>query len=312
MRAPIISGPTTEPDHQPGGYRWYVLGLLTLTSAISVADRLVFGILVEDIKAEFQLSDFQLGLLGGLAFSLVYVVAGFPAARLADRSVRKNIVAGAIGFWSLMTAACGPATGFWTLFLARTGVGVGEGCSGPSSQSLVADFFARHELAKAMGFLTVGASMGTAGGLIIGGQLAELFDWRDSGMDGEPVTGSLCAAPVAEVAEVIASLIDDVRPTVVVTLDASDGHRDHVHIRDATLEAARSSAWEPAAVYLHCLPQLLMRKWVEALRREHPDSEHLGLGDLGTPEEEITTVIDTADLLELRQRAIAASDSRWS
>lgn len=162
----------------PGAYRWYVLALLTLTSAFSVADRLVFGILVEDIKAEFQLSDFQLGLLGGAAFSLVYVIAGFPAARLADRSVRKNIVAGAIGFWSVMTAACGLATGFWTLFATRTGVGVGEGCSGPSGQSLIADFFARHELAKAMGFLTIGASMGTAGGLIIGGQLAEMSNWR--------------------------------------------------------------------------------------------------------------------------------------
>ncbi|MBA4165474.1 MAG: MFS transporter, partial [Erythrobacter sp.] len=59
-----------------------MLALLTLTSAFSVADRLVFGILVQDIKAEFQLSDFELGLLGGLAFSLVYVLAGFPAARL--------------------------------------------------------------------------------------------------------------------------------------------------------------------------------------------------------------------------------------
>lgn len=177
---PITEGPITiaPASEASGGYRWYVLGLLTLTSAFSVADRLVFGILVEDIKAEFQLSDFQLGLLGGAAFSLIYVIAGFPAARLADRSVRKNIVAGAISFWSLMTAACGLATGFWTLFMARTGVGVGEGCSGPSSQSLVADFFARHELAKAMGFLTIGASMGTAGGLIIGGQLAEMFNWR--------------------------------------------------------------------------------------------------------------------------------------
>jgi predicted MFS family arabinose efflux permease len=172
---------TTEdeaPGDQPRGYRWYVLALLTLTSAFSVADRLVFGILVEDIKAEFALSDFELGLLGGLAFSLIYVLAGFPAARLADRSTRTTIVAAAISFWSLMTAACGLATGFWTLFLARTGVGVGEGCSGPSSQSLVADYFARGELAKAMGFLTIGASMGTAGGLIIGGQLAEIFDWR--------------------------------------------------------------------------------------------------------------------------------------
>lgn len=173
---PIIKGPTT--GERPGPYRWYVLALLTLTSAFSVADRLVFAILVEDIKAEFQFSDFEIGLLGGAAFSLVYVIAGFPAARLADRSVRKNIVAGAISFWSLMTAACGMVTGFWTLFLARTGVGVGEGCSGPSSQSIVADYFTRRELAKAMGFLTIGASMGTAGGLFIGGQLAELFDWR--------------------------------------------------------------------------------------------------------------------------------------
>lgn len=175
-RVPTIKGPTTE--ERPGAYRWYVLALLTLTSAFSVADRLVFSILLEDIKAAFSLSDTQLGLLGGAAFSIIYVIAGFPAARLADRSVRRNIVAAAISFWSLMTAACGLATGFWTLFLARTGVGVGEGCSGPSSQSLVADYFARGELAKAMGFLTIGASMGTAGGLLIGGQLAEIFDWR--------------------------------------------------------------------------------------------------------------------------------------
>jgi len=172
-------GPTTNAGmREEGSYRWYVLSLLTLVSMFSVADRLVFGILVEDIKAEFNLTDFELGLLGGAAFSLVYVIAGFPAARLADRSVRKNIIASAISFWSVMTALCGLATGFWTLFLARVGVGVGEGCSGPASQSLVADYFKRSELAKAMGFLTIGASMGTAGGLVVGGQLAEFFGWR--------------------------------------------------------------------------------------------------------------------------------------
>ena len=160
------------------GYRWYVLALLTLVSLFSVADRLVFSILLEDIKAEFAFSDFELGLLGGLAFTATYVIAGFPAARLADRSVRKNIVSAAITFWSLMTALCGAAAGFWTLFLARTGVGVGEGCSGPASQSLVADFFRREELAKAMGFLTIGATMGTVTGLMAGGLLAEAFGWR--------------------------------------------------------------------------------------------------------------------------------------
>ncbi len=175
----ITEEPNERQEAPPGGlYRWYVLGLLTLVSMFSIADRLVFSILLEDIKAEFAFSDGQIGLLGGLAFAVTYVIVGFPAARLADRSVRKNIVSGAIVFWSGMTALCGLAMGFWTLFFSRTGVGVGEGCSGPASQSLVADYFRREELAKAMGFLTIGATVGTAGGLLIGGQLNELFGWR--------------------------------------------------------------------------------------------------------------------------------------
>lgn len=171
--------PTTDaPGNKPGAYRWYVLGLLVLTSLFSVADRLVFSILLEDIKAEFAFSDTQLGLLGGFAFTATYILAGFPAARLADRSVRKNIIAAAISFWSVMTALCGAAVGFVSLFLARTGVGVGEGCSGPASQSLIADYFKREELARAMGILTIGATMGTVTGLMAGGLLAEAFGWR--------------------------------------------------------------------------------------------------------------------------------------
>lgn len=140
----------------------------------------------------------------------------------------------------------------------------------------------------------------------------ELFDWVDSGMDGTPATGTLVAAPIEEVAARIASLIDDAQPTVVVTLDASDGHRDHVHIRDATLLAATSSSWQPDRVYLHCLPQQLMRKWVEALIEQHPESEHLGLGELGTPEDQITTVIDSSGYLALREQAIALHRSQTS
>jgi sugar phosphate permease len=77
---------TIKEQEKPSKYRWYVLGLLTLTSMFSVADRLVFSILMEDIKAEFSFSDLELGLLGGLAFSATYVIAGLPAARLADHS----------------------------------------------------------------------------------------------------------------------------------------------------------------------------------------------------------------------------------
>ena len=79
-------------------YRYYVLALLTLTLMFSVADRLVLSILLQDIKRDFALSDSQLGLLAGFAFTLFYVIAGFPMARLADRANRKSIVAAALGF----------------------------------------------------------------------------------------------------------------------------------------------------------------------------------------------------------------------
>jgi predicted MFS family arabinose efflux permease len=159
-------------------YRFYVLFILTLTAFLSIADRLIFSILMEDIKAEFVLTDSQMGLLAGAAFTVTYIVLGFPFARLADRSTRKNIVAGALAFWSAMTAICGLTIGYWTMFLARVGVGMGEAASGPSSQSMIADYFRREEMARAMGFLTVGATMGTAGGLIVGGLMAEAYGWR--------------------------------------------------------------------------------------------------------------------------------------
>ena len=94
--------------------------------------------------------------------------------------------------------------------------------------------------------------------------------------------------------------------------DGSDGHRDHVHIRDATLLATDRAGWRTPRVYLHCLPQTLMREWVEHLTAKQPDSEHLALGELGTPEEQITTVIDTAAVLELREQAIALHASQTS
>lgn len=159
-------------------YRYYVLGILTLTSLLSIADRLIMSILLEDIKAEFTMSDTQLGLLAGLAFTLFYATMGIPIARLADRSNRKNIVAIALMVWSAMTALCGAATGFVGLFLARLGVGVGEAGGSPPSYSLIADYFKQHELARAMGIYTVGAVLGTGGGLMVGGLLAEAIGWR--------------------------------------------------------------------------------------------------------------------------------------
>jgi N-acetyl-1-D-myo-inositol-2-amino-2-deoxy-alpha-D-glucopyranoside deacetylase len=119
----------------------------------------------------------------------------------------------------------------------------------------------------------------------------ELLGFVDSGMDGVPAPGSLAAADPEDVASPLVPLIDDVRPDVVVTLDGSDGHRDHAAIRDGTLAALRRSTWRPARTYLWCLPRALLTRVT-------------GFESFGTPDDAITTVVDTAELLDRRWRAI--------
>ena len=108
---------------------------------VNFIDRQIFSILIEPIKAEIELSDTQLGLLGGIAFALFYTFAGIPIARWADVGTRKNIVAGAILIWSAMTMFTSTAKSFGGLLIARIGVGIGEaGCS-PPIHSMISDYF---------------------------------------------------------------------------------------------------------------------------------------------------------------------------
>src|SRR5690606_35035070 len=94
----------------------------------SFLDRQVIALLVEPIKADLGLNDFQIGLLQGPPFGIFYAMMSIPIAVLADRANRRNIVALGVTFWSLATAACGLAGSFLQLFLARIGVGSGEAC----------------------------------------------------------------------------------------------------------------------------------------------------------------------------------------
>lgn len=147
---------------------------------------------------------------------------------------------------------------------------------------------------------------------LLGVERVVLFDWHDSGIDGDPAPGTLVATPLNDVAEAVGTVIDEFEPTVVVTLDGSDGHRDHEHMRDATVAAVERRQAPDTRLYFHCLPRSLMRQWVEEMRREQPDSDYLGFADLGTPDDLITTVIDTTEHLDLREQAIATHRSQVS
>jgi len=147
---------------------------------------------------------------------------------------------------------------------------------------------------------------------LLGVDEVRVLHWSDSGMTGAPAPGTLADAPPDSVSTVIGEVIGQVHPDVVVTLDASDGHRDHVRVRDATLAAVERSDWHVPRVYLSCLARSLMARWVEHMSAIDPGSSYLELGELGTPDDLITTVVDTSSVYDLRWQAIRAHASQRS
>ena len=158
--------------------RNYALGVLVVVYTFNFIYRQILSILLEPIKQDLGLSDTALCMLTGFAFALFYATLGIPIARLADRGNRRNIIAGALTIWSVMTALSGLAQNFWHLLIARIGVGVGEaGCS-PPAHSMIADYFPAENRATALGIYALGIPIGILFGFIAGGWINEFFGLR--------------------------------------------------------------------------------------------------------------------------------------
>ena len=172
------SGSATRSASQPLAGHRTTLTLLVLAYTLSMCDRMILSILFPDIKAEFGLSDTQLGLLGGLSFALFYATMGLPIARLSDQHSRKRIIIISLVIFSVMTAFSGLAAGFISLLLMRVGVGIGEAGVNPASHSIIADYFPPQRRALAMATLMLGGSFGMMLGFVGGGFIADAYGWR--------------------------------------------------------------------------------------------------------------------------------------
>ncbi len=156
----------------------YLLTVLTITYAVNWADRQVVPILFPGIRGELGLTDTQLGIVGGLAFSLIYAVTGILFGIAADRYVRVYVIAFGLTVWSLATAAGAFVTDFTTLFWARFFTGVGEASLFPCALSLIGERFPPAARGKALGIFGMSSAIGAGLGVGLGGWLAEVLGWR--------------------------------------------------------------------------------------------------------------------------------------
>lgn len=178
-----------QPPWPKPAVAWFAVGVLVVAFIFSIADRIIMSLLVDPIKADLGLSDQTMGFMMGIAFALFYALMGLPIGRLADNHSRRLIIGVGIFLWSVMTALCGLAKNFLQLFLARVGVGVGEATLSPAAYSMIADYFPKDKLGRALGVYQSGAFFGVGLAFIFGGLAIQFAKGADEVV--LPLVGSL-------------------------------------------------------------------------------------------------------------------------
>lgn len=161
------------PAYPSAGRGAFLLAILVVAYIISFIDRQILALLVNPIKADLAVSDFQMSLLQGMAFAVMFSLFGLPLGRLADRLNRKRLIAFGIFLWSLSTMLCGLAGSYEMLFLARMGVGVGEAALYPAGISLLADSFRPERYVRAASIFSMGGMLGAGIAFVTGGLLID-------------------------------------------------------------------------------------------------------------------------------------------
>jgi sugar phosphate permease len=165
-----------EVTQRASASAWFSLGVLVLVMVLGLVDKLIFTLVAEPLRHVLALSDTQLGLLQGLAFTLATAVAMIPCGWLSDRYDRRWVLAISVLLWSACGALRGTADGFSVLFYASVGLGLAEGSPLPVNNSLIPDLFPRAQRVTANTIFGLTTLLAASLGAALGGAAVTLSD----------------------------------------------------------------------------------------------------------------------------------------
>lgn len=167
-----------EDDYLFGpGAAWFAFAMTLALMVFDYVDRQVIVSLFPFIKAEWELSDKQLGALVSVV-SITVALGALPVALIADRASRVKSIVVMATVWSLATISCMWARSYGALLAARSVVGMGEAGYGSVGAALISSHFpARMRGALLAGFFAA-ASVGSVLGVLLGGWIASHWGWQ--------------------------------------------------------------------------------------------------------------------------------------
>jgi MFS family permease len=173
---PVIAGraPTLSPSRF---YSWLVFALTFGLLLSDYMSRQVLNAVFPLLKADWSLSDAELGALSGVVALMVGVLT-FPLSILADRWGRVRSLVLMAALWSVATIACALANNFGEMLAARLFVGIGEAAYGSVGIAVLLSVFPRHLRASLSSAFIAGGAFGSVLGQALGGTLSAHFGWR--------------------------------------------------------------------------------------------------------------------------------------
>lgn len=153
------------------------LALLTALNLLNYIDRSVLFAVQDPIKAEFERSDFQIGLLTTVFF-IFYMCAAPFMGPLSVRFSRKSVIIAGALIWSVATLLTAITKNFTELLIRHTIVGVGEASFVVLSPTFVADMFPERMRGRVMGIFYLAIPVGTGLGYILGSLMEPKYGWR--------------------------------------------------------------------------------------------------------------------------------------
>ena len=158
-------------------YALFSLAVIMTLGILDFVDRQVMAALFPYLKAEYALTDTQLGMLVSIV-NISMAVFVIPTAYLVDRWSRKKMIAIMAAIWSCATGVCAFAGSFSHLLIARFFIGTGEAGYNSAGQSLLAASFPARWRSTALAAMQCAMLMGAPVGLMLGAFIAEHWGWR--------------------------------------------------------------------------------------------------------------------------------------
>src|SRR5947209_12010207 len=163
----------------PRARKYFPWVVFTLTFALLLSDymsRQVLSAVFPLLKAEWALSDTQLGALTSVVALTVGLLA-VPLSLLGDRWGRVRAIVLMVSIWSLATLGSAIAANYGELMLSRVFIGVGEAAYGSVGLAVVLAVFPAYCRASISVAFIAGGTFGTVTGVALGGALAVHDVW---------------------------------------------------------------------------------------------------------------------------------------